>query len=261
VIVFPLIGAGVSAVFATMLFVRFARRKKLPQLFWGIALAMFAVASLVVAYGITQSWDATSYRMFWLFGVMLNVPWLALGSVALLRNRYITIVALVIVAGASVWGIARTFSSHACAHVQGPAGHVVCVDGTPAESNGSAVFGREDIPRGRDVWASPSGGPQAVYRLGILYSTIAYIVVIMIAVFTSRARKGIAPPPERRRGNLLIAIGVTVVAVGGTALSRFGHGAPFSMSLAVGAALMFAGFLYTSRSPRHVVTEPGESPT
>ena len=36
------------------------------------------------------------------------------------------------------------------------------------------------------------------------------IVVVLIAVYSSRPRKGVAPPKERVRANLLIAVGVTV---------------------------------------------------
>jgi len=259
-IVFPLIAAGISAVFATMLFMQSAQKRKFPQLFWGIALVMFAIASVVVAIGISQTWGPVLYRLFWIFGVMLNVPWLALGSVALLRNKYITAVAAAVVVVASLWGIGSTMTAHVCSVVD-TSSKSQCLD-TVTGVAGEPALGGKDIPRGKSVWATAQPErPQSVHRLGILYSTLAYIVVILIAVMTSRPRKGIAPPPDRRRGNLLIAIGVTIVAVGGTALSRFGHGAPFSISLALGVAVMFAGFLYIGRPPRHVVTHPGDQAT
>jgi hypothetical protein len=100
-----------------------------------------------------------------------------------------------------------------------------------------------------------------VRSLAIWYSTIAYVVVVGIAAATSRPRKGVAPPKERVRANLLIALGVTIVAIGSTALVRYGRGAAFSVTLAIGVAVMFVGFLLASRAPRHRVEQPGESPT
>ena len=69
---------------------------------------------------------------------------------------------------------------------------------------------------------------------------------------------GVAPPKERVRANLLIAIGVTIVAIGSTALVRYAKGAAFSITLAIGVSVMFGllaawlGFL----SAHYVLGEP-----
>ena len=245
-IVFPLVAAGVSGVFAFLLLRQYATRKSLPQLAWGVALAMFSVASLLVAYGGSQTWDPTIYRLFWLFGVMLNVPWLAVGSIALLGNETIAKAALAIVCAASLYALVATFAAHPCLSVAGGTGHKQCVslDRTPQ----GHVFGGRDIPTGKDVWASAKvpGERQGIFSVGILYSVVGYVIVILIAVLTSRKHRGVEPPAHRRRSNLLIATGVTIVAVGSTALSRFARGAPFSICLAAGVAVMFVGFLKAS---------------
>ena len=81
----------VSAAFAATLLRRFAGRLRRGRgrehgsralLFWGIALVMFAVAALGLLTGVLGGWTSAEFRVFYLFGAVLNVPWLALGSVA-----------------------------------------------------------------------------------------------------------------------------------------------------------------------------------
>jgi hypothetical protein len=254
VIIFPLIATLVSALFSALLLVQYARKRRIPQLAWGVSLAMFAVASIAVMYGTTQGWDPTVYRVFYLFGAMLNVPWLALGSIALLNKRELTLPALVIVIVISGFGFIKIVSAHPCEAVTGP--NKVCVKAI-TQTPEAQIFGRKDIPSGKDVWRQDS----SVKSLAIWYSIISYIIVVLIAVYSSRPRKGVSPPPERVRANLLIAIGVTIVAIGSTALVKYGRGAAFSITLAIGVTVMFVGFLMAGRAPRHHVTEPGESPT
>jgi hypothetical protein len=119
------------------------------------------------------------------------------------------------------------------------------------------IFDRKDIPKGSEVWKMD----HSVYTLAVWYSTVAYVIVVGIAALTSRRRKGVSPSKERVRANLMIAVGVTIVAVGSTALTRFARGAAFSVALALGVTVMFVGFLLASRPPRHRVEQPGESPT
>src|SRR5439155_13994019 len=57
IVVFPAVATLVSAVFAIQLLTSYAHRKRLPQLAWGIAMAMYAVASLAVAAGVSGGWD------------------------------------------------------------------------------------------------------------------------------------------------------------------------------------------------------------
>lgn len=245
-IAFPLIAAGVSAVFSAQLLRSYARRHRLPQLAWGIALAQFAVASIVVAIGISGGWTSSLYKLYWVFGALLNVPWLALGSIALLNNRVLSLLALALVLVGSVFGLWKTFTGDV-------ADEPLC----DRQSRCVEVLGSRDIPTGRDAWRfEPS-----VRRLASLYSIPAFIVVVGIAALTSRPRRGVRPPAERVRGNLLIAVGVTIVAVGGSALARLAQGAVFSVTLALGVVVMFVGFLSAGRPARHRVEDPGDSPT
>lgn len=220
-IIFPLIAVGVSGFFAFVLFRQFSKRHRLSLLAWSIALGMYAIASVAVAIGISNGWDPTLYKLFWLFGALLNVPWLALGSIALL-NRVPGAIALVAVLAGTAWGTYKTLAG----------------DVDPLALNGT------QIPRGKDAWVLDG----SVRHLASIYSIPAWAIVVLIALLTARARRGQGGiPVQRVRAHSLIAIGVTIVAVGGLALTRFGRGAPFSVTLALGIVVMFSGFLLASR--------------
>lgn len=222
-IIFPLIAAAVSAAFSTILFLQFSRRRRLPQLAWGAALAMYAIASIALAIGVGSGWNGGAYRIFWLFGAMLNVPWLALGSIALL-HRIPAALAFVAVLAGTIFALVKTGD---------------------ADLDAGRLAGETQIPRGKDVWMDHS-----IVTFARLYSILAWIVVVLIAVWTARPRQGQRPPRDRVRGNWLIAIGVSIVAIGGFGLSRVGRGSAFAVTLAAGIVVMFFGFLFASRGGR-----------
>lgn len=233
---FALAAAVISALFAWSLLVRWRKGRRLSELAWGIALAMFAAASVAVAGGSALDWDPTLYRFFWLFGAVLNVPWLALGSVALAGGRAVRAVGLAIVLALHPVAIFFIFRD---------------------SLNAAALTASKAIPRGAEVWER--GG--TALGLGRNASILAWAVVVGIAMWTSRPRRGMRPPKARVRANLLISLGVSVVAIGGFALGRIGKGEAFSVSLALGVALMYAGFRLAGRAPRFTVEDPGPSTT
>jgi hypothetical protein len=100
---FPLAAAVIAAIFGAGLVVRFARRRRPHEGVWALALFMFAAASLAAFMGVGTGWTVTVYRVFWLFGVVLNVLFLAQGELYLLsRRRGIVHLLLVVLAAASV---------------------------------------------------------------------------------------------------------------------------------------------------------------
>lgn len=74
---------AVSGAFAVSLVTRFVRRgrRDLPLAVWGAALVLFAVASAALTAGVADGWTMAEFRTFYLLGGVLNVPWLALGSI------------------------------------------------------------------------------------------------------------------------------------------------------------------------------------
>jgi hypothetical protein len=231
VVIFPVVAAVVSGIFAALLIQQYVKRRRLYQLFWGISLAMFALASIFVAFGSAGGWDKTLFKGYWLFGALLNVPYLALGSIALLRNRVLTAFSVVIVAAASLYALLMVAA---------------------AKANEAAILSHPNqVPLGKDVW----GKGMLVAKLGTYYSIPAYLIVVLIAIASGRSRHGVKPPQRRVQANWLIAAGVTIVAIG-SALARYQRGAFFSVFLAIGVVVMFVGFTLASRPAQPEVAPP-----
>src|SRR4051794_14443846 len=86
--VFPLAAAIVALVFAVLVIRQFAARRRPYLAYWAIALLMFATASFAAFLGILNGWNTRLFAAYWLFGAILNVPFLAAGEVVLLvRSR------------------------------------------------------------------------------------------------------------------------------------------------------------------------------
>ena len=77
----------VAAAFALSTLERWLLRRKPHELAWTLSLAMFAVASGALWWATATGWNDVNFRIFFLFGAILNVPWLALGSIELLAPR------------------------------------------------------------------------------------------------------------------------------------------------------------------------------
>ncbi len=185
---------------------------------------MFTIASASLWIGAAAGWSGRSFRVFFLFGAVLNVPWLALGTVYLLGGirwgRPVSIgVALLSAFAAGVMAVAP---------LEGP---------VPANDlpQGSDVFG----PLPRILAAVCSGGAALVIIGGALWSAWRLL--------RSRERGAAGPAPvdpaRLALGNVLIAAGTLVLSASGTLNARLGAETAFAVTLVVGIAVLFLGFL------------------
>src|SRR6478609_313250 len=78
------LATAVATLFAQATGVRYSRSKAPHQGAWTFALALFALASAALATAEATGWDEGTFRVFYLLGAVLNVPWLALGTIYLL---------------------------------------------------------------------------------------------------------------------------------------------------------------------------------
>lgn len=78
-----LVATAASATFCRRLFLRWHRggRSNPALLAWTLSLGMFSLASLALLVGVVVGWSSPVFHVFYLFGAVLNVPWLALGSI------------------------------------------------------------------------------------------------------------------------------------------------------------------------------------
>ena len=227
--VFPLIAAVVALVFSGLLFRQYLQRRRSYQLAWAIALLMYAAASFALFLGVLSGWTSTEYRIYWLFGAVLNVPFLALGEVALLvRNRGVVNAAVLLIVFLTAFATTRVRT---------------------ATVDVSALA--KALPLGDDVFARD----QFVLDLARYYAFPAYFLLIGGTLWSAWKMRGAPQLRDRFLGTLLIALGATVVAAG-SAFALKGLLIGFSATLAVGVTLMFLGFLRASRTPRPLQAEP-----
>ncbi len=230
---------AVATLFAQATLVRYTRNRRPHELAWTIALAMFALAAVALALGTTTGWDNGTFRVFYLFGAILNVPWLALGTVYLLAG--------VTVGRRVQWGLVL---------ITGLAAGVVLT--APMEP----VAGSLAIPVGKEVFGV---FPRVLAAVG---SGVGAVVIIGGAVWSAVrfVRRRDEPGMARlAAANGLIALGTIVLSSGGLAQGIVGHDEAFAISLALGISVIYAGFLVsvsTARAPAPATTtSPAAPPT
>jgi hypothetical protein len=232
--VFPLLAALIALAFAGSLMRQWFDRRRPYQAIWAVALLMYAVACFEVFLGGLGGWTSGEFRVYWLFGAVLNVPFLALGELELLvKHKGVRAAMYVITMFVTAYAIARART--AGIHPQPLA---------------------EDLPSGKEVFGD--GSP--AHRLPQLVSIPAYVVLVGGAVWSAARMRGRAELRDRFFGTLLIALGATVIAGFGSAFAALGYLAAFTISLLAGIAIMFWGFLRASRHARSPATAPADTP-
>jgi hypothetical protein len=218
--VLPAVATAASAAFAGAVLRQYAARRRLQQLAWGVALAMFALASLALTVGVAAGWTPLGFKAYYLFGAMLNVPWLAFGTIALLagpaaRRAYL--------AGLALFTAAST----------------VLVAAAPVGA--ADLTGR--LPEGKAFLPVP------VRVLAVLGNTVGTLIVVGGAVASGLALRHRRHLRARFEGNLLIALGV-LLAAGGGVFAFLDRSDKLALALALGASVMYLGFRRASAPAR-----------
>jgi hypothetical protein len=230
------VGASVSAALVALAFglstlERWLVRRRPHELAWTVALAMFLVASAALATGAEAGWTGASFRVFYLFGAVLNVPVLALGTVFLLARP----------ATARRWALA-----------------VAVAGGFAAGVLATSPFTHR-LPRHRLPQASEVFGPLPRVLAGLGSGAGAVVLVGGAAWSAWRALGGRGPrgasPRRLALGNALVAAGTLVSGASGLLNSAVGQMTGFAVALVVGIAVIFAGFLAIAAGQAPTVEE------
>ena len=217
----PCVATAASAAFAAAVLRQYAARRRPYQLAWGIALSMFTVASLALTVGVVAGWTPVSFKLYYLFGAVLNVPWLALGTVELLaglavRRAYLAALAVFTLVSVILVALARV---------------------TAADLAGRL------LPEGKEFL------PVAVRVLAVVGNSVGTLVVVGGAVASGLAMRSRRDLRPRFEGTLLIALGVLLAASGGV-LAFLASSDKLALGLAVGASVMYLGFRRASTPAR-----------
>lgn len=226
----------VSLAFALSTLERYRARRKRHELVWTISLFLFAAGSASLWLAAALGWSEATFKAFFLFGAILNVPYLALGTVYLLARHQRT---------GDVWTAIVTVLGAFCAGlvVAAPLTNPIDPEGFP---RGSEVFGAGP----RIAAAAGSGVAATVIIVGALLSAWR---LARAAVAARRARDGVSTlrpgalsPARLALANVVIAAGTLVLSAGGVSNSVLDAMDAFSVSLVVGIAVIFVGFLLTN---------------
>jgi hypothetical protein len=218
----------VAAAFAASTLERWLVRRRPHELAWTIALGMFALASAALWLAEAKGWSSATFRTFYLFGAILDVPWLALGTIYLLTGR----AGRATVADGIRWGLV-IFSGFAA--------------GVMVTAPLRATVPSGELPEGRELFEPL---PRILAAVG---SGVAAMVVIGGALWSAwrlwrhdpSERSGAAEVSPRRLalGNVVIALGTLVLSASGTLAGRLGKDTAFALSLVAGVSVLFCGFL------------------
>jgi hypothetical protein len=206
----PLITTLVSGAFAVAVGLQYARKRRPSQLAWAIGLLLFAVAAFMGFLARSGGATDLEYRLFYLFGAITNVAWLALGTVFIVAPRY---------GRAALAAVLALCAVAAYAVFASPVDIAVAVDTGKGYPDGS-------LPR--ILAAVGSGVGSLVLIGGALWSAW---------VFLRRRNQG-----RRALANAVIAVGVFIVAAGGT-VAFTGASGVLELTNLIGVSVMFVGFL------------------
>lgn len=108
----PLIAGAVGAAFAAVVARQYLTRRKPYQAIWALALAMFAAAALFETAGEAFGWTDATYKGYYLFGGLLNVGWLGLGSLLLMTSAKVGRIATIVMVMISLVGLFAVIAAH-----------------------------------------------------------------------------------------------------------------------------------------------------
>lgn len=222
----PLSVTVVGIVFAAVLLSRYITGKKRPhELVWGVSFSLFSIAAASEAFAeISGSWNEVTARIYYLFGGILVVGLLGIGTTYLLYSRKVADRALI---GMVLFALLSAFLVV-----------IAKVDAkTLGEVNGwRAVVVNDSGPR---IMAGLSNGLGTLMVAGgALWSALVF--------WRKRIMK------ERMIGVMLIALGTIVAATGGSILGLTGLSNPeyHNIGILVGVVIMFFGYLQSIRVPQ-----------
>lgn len=197
-------------------------------------MALFSIGSFALWWAESTGWSSGVFRVFFLTGAVLNVAWLALGTIYLLVGRRVGDVVQTSLVALS--GLATGIVLIA------PMKTEIVADQFPT---GKEVFGVAP----RILAAVGSGVPALVIILGALWSTWRVFAKKTPSLNSANARQ-VVSPGRLAVGNVLIATGTIVLSLSGTLAGRLGKDRAFAVTLLAGVVVLFAGFLVASNSTR-----------
>ncbi len=221
----------VSAAFCLSTLERWRSTRKPHELAWTISMAMFALAALSFFAAASLGWSEENFKGFYLFGAILNVPYLALGTVYLLAGR-------------SVGDRVFPWLNLSAAFCTG----VVLASPITADLAGDALpSGKEVLGVAPRIMAAVASGVGAtILIVGALWSAARLLRAGRTGNHKAPSGKSPISPLRLALTNIFIAVGSIILAAGGTMFGTGDQMVDFALALSVGVTVLFAGFLISN---------------
>lgn len=225
VFVIPLIAAVVGAAFAVVVGRQYSARRKPYQAVWALALAMFGVAAAFETIGQVAGWSDATYKGYYLFGGLLNVGWLGIGSLLFMVSPRVGRVAVIAMALISLICVVAILLAHT-----------------------NAALLKAQVPA-RGAIDSPSVLP-LITNLG------GSVLLVGGAAWSAWKSARAGAPRNRVLGLAILAAGAFIVAGGHSYAQSKGVYAAQPVSEAIGIVAMFAGYLIVEARRELVPSKP-----
>lgn len=213
----PFVSSAVSFIFAFFVFRRYAQKKGLHLLLWGIGMIFYGIGGFCEGFYGAFGWNPLIYRLWYLFGAILVAAWLGQGTVYLLAKKTWANTLMVILLVGSLYGAFKVFSAELDPSLLTSSVH------TGSELSGHAIV---------------SGGVRSLTPIFNLYGTMFLVGGAVYSAWIFFRKRVLL---HRTIGNILIAVGAIAPAFGGS-FSRMGIPAALYIGELLGAILMFIGF-------------------
>ena len=207
----PLLAGIVAAAFSVAVGRQYIARRRPYQAAWSAALAMFAVAALLEAAGVGSGWTPAIYKAYYLLGGLLNVGWLAVGTVYLLASARVGHGAAIAMALLTLLSLAAVGNAHV------------------------------DVSRLHTQFPNRALDVPAIFPA--LINSLATLVLVGGAAWSAFAAYRRHAPPGRVAGTALIAAGALVVGADHSVAQLTGLIVLQPISEAIGIVVMFGGYL------------------
>ncbi|HMA36136.1 MAG TPA: hypothetical protein VKY74_16890 [Chloroflexia bacterium] len=198
-----------------------APARRVHELVWGISFWMFGLGALAEVVGDLIGWHDLLARVYYISGAILAVAYLGLGEAILLWPGRAARVSMIV----------------------GAAFTVITVVALLAAPLDASVL-HSDVP-----WRAVAAKGSLPAILAGLSNSIGTLLIVGGALYSAWVfwRKGIQR--NRMIGCVLLAVGTLVVATGGVLAGWLNQHAWLYPPMALGVAIMFVGYLQTTRAP------------
>lgn len=221
------VAGAFASIFAADLWADYKNRPRPHIASYAAGMTLFAVATWALFWGVTFGWTGFVYRTFFLFGAVLNIPLLALGSMFLVvgrRSGHVMTLAI-----GAIAAISTTLTT-------------------------TVPFAR-DLPQGgipHDMFES-GFGPRLFAIIGGATGSLILVLLALVSLFRFwRKNRALV------LGNALIVLGTVAAAWGGTGLA-LGEAGGFAVSLLLAVSFIWAGYRVAS-GRRHGEPRQQEEP-